>query len=197
MCLVYCKWWIRCPLPASAPLNDLDLLVSIANYPDKIVAEAAMKAVKRHLWYLTEEMVPLALFSPDLSNKKKDELSKYILKLNDESNNEKIVTNRHGTSFGKPNFPTIKEDYKQLSLLKFVGKDSLGFFKILGLEWDFLKCPSSMWPNIESFKIAEKVVNHIHVVNDAAERGVKIANDFLNSAKSEKNLSNNSSSCGE
>ena len=61
--LVYIKWWIRCALAASSGLVDLQLLADIGSYPDKTVATAAEGALHNHLWYLTEELAPLALFS--------------------------------------------------------------------------------------------------------------------------------------
>ena len=62
VCLVYAKWWIRCPLPAECGLTDLQLLKDIRSYPDNI-SSAAEKALHLHLWYLTEEQAPRALFS--------------------------------------------------------------------------------------------------------------------------------------
>ena len=183
--LVYCKWWIRCPLTASAPINDLELISEIENYPDEVISEAALKAVKHHLWYLAQEMVPLALFSNDLSCVKKDQISKAI-----QNHNAVTLTNRHGTSFGKPNFPVVSKNQKNRSLSMFVGPDSLGFFRILRLESEFLKYPSSEWSNRSSYQHAKKVVDAIQVVNDAAERGVKLASDYLDSAKIEENYQN-------
>lgn len=183
--LVYCKWWVRCPLSASAPINDLDLITALENYPDELISEAALKAVKRHLWYLTQEMVPLSLFSHELSNLKKNQLSKAILKSQNKNSDELI--NRHGTSYGKPNFPVISENKKNRTLVSFVGADSMGFFRILHLNSEFLKHPSSKWSEMESYKLAKRTVNSMLVVNDAAERGVKLANDFIDSAKIEKN----------
>ena len=62
VCLVYARWWISCPLPAECGLSDLQLLKDIRSYPDDI-STAAEKALHLHLWYLTEEQAPRALFS--------------------------------------------------------------------------------------------------------------------------------------
>lgn len=61
--IVYIPWWITCPVAADAPVNDLKLLTAILEYPNKVVSTSALNALKRHLWYLSEELVPLALFS--------------------------------------------------------------------------------------------------------------------------------------
>ena len=64
ICLVYVPWWVTCPLPADSPINDLTLLKTIRKYPDTVISTEAEKAMLNHCWYLTEELVPLALFSP-------------------------------------------------------------------------------------------------------------------------------------
>ena len=63
VCLVYIKWWIRCPLIAESGMVDLELLSDIRAYPDPVISEAAEKALRRHLWYLTEEFSPVCIFS--------------------------------------------------------------------------------------------------------------------------------------
>ena len=63
VCLVYAKWWIRCPLPAECGLVDLELLRAIRSFPDEVIALAAERAFLGHLWYLTQEQVPRCLFS--------------------------------------------------------------------------------------------------------------------------------------
>ena len=62
ICIIYAKWWIRCPLPAECGLTDLQLLQDIRTYPDDL-STAAEKALHLHLWYLTEEQAPRCLFS--------------------------------------------------------------------------------------------------------------------------------------
>ena len=49
VCLVYAKWWIRCPLPAECGLVDLELLRAIRSFPDEVIALAAERAFLGHL----------------------------------------------------------------------------------------------------------------------------------------------------
>ena len=66
--VVYCyvPWWLACPLPASAPMNDIKLISVLDKYKthNAQIATSALKALGDHkdMWYLTEELVPLALF---------------------------------------------------------------------------------------------------------------------------------------
>ena len=79
--LVYIPWWMKSPLVADAPFNDLKLLRSISNYAsiDEQRGAAAMKALSRHLWYLTEELVPLCLFSDEIDDCLKEAIATKIL----------------------------------------------------------------------------------------------------------------------
>ena len=63
--LIYSVWWMSCSSATDAPWNDLMLFHSLLRYADAHlqISKSAITAFKRHLWYLTEEMVPLALWS--------------------------------------------------------------------------------------------------------------------------------------
>jgi hypothetical protein len=63
--LIYSSWWLDCSSTADAPWNDLSLYRHLLRYAivNKEISQSAIKAFKRHLWYLTAEMAPLALFS--------------------------------------------------------------------------------------------------------------------------------------
>ena len=95
--------------------------------------------------------------------------------------------NRKGSGFGKPIFPSMSED-KVYNITDFIGPDSWGFFRILKLDTTFLHVEIGNWENEESYVKAKTIVSNLSVVNDAAERGVKLCSDFLSSAKKEENL---------
>ena len=52
---------------SASPLNDMSLIISLREYEsvDEVCAQEALKAFLSYLWYLTEEMVPLALYNHD------------------------------------------------------------------------------------------------------------------------------------
>ena len=68
----------------------------------------------------------------------------------------------------------------------YLGPDSIGFFTRLGLDLNFLEHDVDSWEELESYQEALKAVKHLKVVNDAAERGVKLTADFMGAAKKEK-----------
>ena len=52
------------------------------------------------------------------------------------------------------------------------------FFDILELPKTFLERPVETWKDDQTFKVACNTVNALTVVNDGAERGVKLIQDF-------------------
>ena len=60
------------------------------------------------------------------------------------------------------------------------------FFTTLGLDLNFLEHNVDSWEELSSYQEALKAVKHLKVVNDAAERGVKLTADFMGVAKKEE-----------
>ncbi|KAG0716138.1 hypothetical protein GWK47_010338 [Chionoecetes opilio] len=75
--LVYCKQWHEAPISVKAPLNDVLFLEILKTYPDQTVAKAAEQALRRHLWYVSEENAGLAFFDSriDVEEKKQMKLN--------------------------------------------------------------------------------------------------------------------------
>src|ERR1044072_9120316 len=70
---IYVQAWISCPVAADAPLNDLLLFRRLKQYSDIniVVSNAVMKKLQNHTWYLGAEMLPLSLFSHNVSVEEK------------------------------------------------------------------------------------------------------------------------------
>ena len=142
-----------------------------------MIAVAAIKCFGNHTWYLTEELVPLALFSNTINVDIKEKMVTKMLKLGEGG----LCTKRHGTGFGKPTFPMMPTKVTE-DLSRYVGIDSWSFFKIMKIKTDFLCKSLTDWESDDGYKKANLIVNSISVVNDAAERGVKLGYDFLGTA---------------
>ena len=93
------------------------------------------------------------------------------------------LTNRHGSGFGKSLPPQIPQEPNiATDLTQFEGTDLLAFFFLmLKLDLDFLSAPSSEWSFSKKYNSAKEVADAICVENDAAERGVKLCCDYINS----------------
>ena len=152
---------------------------------DKLVGNSALKAFRNHLWYLIEELVPLSLFSNEITY---DNKAKIIEAMKYFKSYPKFQS-RHGTGYGKPTFPKLR-DIKNISLQSFVGPDSHQFFSLLRISETFFIVKVEHWDNLEEYIKAQKIVSSLKIVNDAAERGVKLGSDFLGTAKIEDRYQN-------
>ncbi|KAF0767746.1 Uncharacterized protein FWK35_00009585, partial [Aphis craccivora] len=123
---------------------------------DDNISRVALHKFRDHLWYLIPEAVALAFFDKTVSNESK---RKMIIKLNFKTHsNEKI---------------------KQLSLNEseipeFVKKE-IEFFVS---NTEFLLNDPSDWSENLSFQNAFKTVSKLKTVNDTAERGIKLIEDY-------------------
>ena len=187
--IIYSSWWITCSHTADAPWNDLDLYKRLLAYDsvNSSVSQSAIKALKRHLWYLTEEMIPLALFSEIVPNTEKQSIAVKLLAVKPA---EEVISpsNRIGTSFGKPTFPD--NIMQSTSLADLVGPNSWFMMRILQIDHQFLKEGVENWAMCAAYQTSKSNITAINVVNDAAERAVKLSSDFLSSAKSESHYQN-------
>ena len=64
------------------------------------------------------------------------------------------------------------------------------FLKILRIPTDFLEKPSSTWKDNSSYLDGLEKTYSLKVCNDAAERSIKITQDFLSQSKDEDKLQN-------
>ena len=79
----------------------------------------------------------------------------------------------------------INEDF-----VRFVGLSSFKFLNIMRLDPGFLSLPVETGELDSSFNEAKLTVSNLVVVNDGAERGVKLCRYYINSRKQEGVLQN-------
>ena len=186
---IFCciPWWLTAPVSSAAPKNGRLLINSFLEYQEKdqVIASAALKSFERHLWYLTEELVPLSLFCSSVENSTKQAIAQKMLTIK----NDAVCAKRFGCGFGKPKFPSLPTN-PVTNLDIFIGEDSWSFFHILQLDSSFLCQSVGSWNKNETYLNAKLIVENIRVVNDAAERGVKLAQDFNDAAHNEKHYQN-------
>ncbi len=182
---IYSTWWMTCASVADAPWNDLQLVYKLIRYDEvnEHISASALRAFRRHFWYLTAEMVPLALFSDKVPDEIRRSMADKLLELKPEAEMSRPLQ-RFGTGFGKPKFP---EDINlNTSLVDLLSPDSWFIFHVLKLQPDFLTKDVQDWSKMDSYKASLDNLQAINIVNDGAERGIKLSNDFLSAAKGEK-----------
>ena len=189
--LVYSEWWMTCSSAVDAPWYDLQLVRKLLKYKtvNPNVAESALRAFKQHLWYLTGEMVPLALFSSVVPVSERRALADKLMSTGIQPATP--VTRplqRFGTEFGKPAFPS--DITESTTLADLVIPDSWYMMYILQLDTSFLADDVESWPSSAAYLTSAANVLALNVINDCAERGVKLSSDFLTTARSEQHYQN-------
>ena len=95
------------------------------------------------------------------------------------------ITKRVGLSYGrygKSYLPPVPNS--GTSLADRIGPDSFRCFTIMGLSYQFLYIPTSEW--VDNEEKMKEIVDNLQVINEAAERGLKLCHDFLYFAKDER-----------
>ncbi|KAI9553649.1 hypothetical protein GHT06_021574 [Daphnia sinensis] len=173
--------FLKSRLSTIAPALDIHylLLMKLYEKDDKSIAQAALKSILNHLWYLCEETVIFAVFDKKLSPFTRKSMV------------DKLLTFPRPESIpvGKPKFPAdlINKSNVSDSLLSCIGPRSWLLFFLLKIDeelCDWMKAPVECWQHMVGYQKIESFIKTLEVVNDCAERGVKLMTDF-------KDVSNN------
>jgi len=121
--------------------------------------------MRLHLLYLSEDLAALPLFSEDISNDDK-RVTVNALQREPFSDDVRLV---------EPNKVPV---FLNCSIAEFITQWSLNLFESLRLPQDFLATDVDTWTNCADYIAACKIVRALKVVNDCAEKAVKLANDF-------------------
>ncbi|KYM99630.1 hypothetical protein ALC62_09632, partial [Cyphomyrmex costatus] len=134
---------------------------------DHNISRIALHKFRNHLWYLSSETIALAFFDLTLPS---DLKQKMIDALNRESCDENIKR------------ILIKDEeiseFIQKGFEYFVSAETKNFFKRFDLDNQFLQTDPSTWSENTSFQKGLEIVNKLRVVNDTAERGVQLMENY-------------------
>ena len=163
--LIHLRAWITAPISAEAPLNDFKLMGQLLRYSNKAISDATSKKLGLHLWYLSEELVGLSLFDS---------------RIFPESKRMMLAAMNEVAPGHPPKRPRIESAafLGNRGLEQFCTINSKRLFGHLGLSKVFLCKDPSEWEDDNSFKMASQIVKCLAVVNDRAERGVALIQDF-------------------
>jgi hypothetical protein len=164
---LYIKAWFTAPMTCDAPYNDLCLLqhVELFDAIDSQIAEVALGKITGHMWYLSEDLAALSLFSDKVFA---DEKRQIVAALSTPVGNVDL----------RRVDPKSIKCFRERTLSQFVTKRSMNLFTALKLDQSFLSSDPDVWEARDDFKIAKQTVAAVHVVNDCAERAVKLATDY-------------------
>ena len=120
--------------------------------------------MKNHLWYLSEEVIALSFFDDQVNVETKKKMIEALDKTAEPEPPKKAHIDLNSI--------------QTLNLEDFVTSNTKSFFAISGLPSTFLNIPVEDWPTDESFCVSKNAVCNLKVVNDIAERGVKLIEDY-------------------
>lgn len=165
---LYIKVWFGCTNAISAPCQDLCFVKSSIEYAkmDPAVSATVLKKMQNHLWYLSEELVALAFFDPDVTFEEKRLM---IERMKSVDPIVKLVNDRSHLKLS---------DFHQYNLSDFVSEKTKHFFKRFDLSLEFLMYDPSTWETKFDFEEGWSFCKDLFVTNDTAERGVKFMKDY-------------------
>lgn len=119
------------------------------------------------MWYLSEELVCFSLFDDKVPISTKSAIVKSLTDEKDDVVQERRI---------KAELQV--EKLQEIDLMDFATYRSNNFLKILNLDNSFLQVEIESWPRNESFKKCKQICLHLKVVNDIAERGVALIQEY-------------------
>lgn len=184
---IYLKYFLEAPIAVKAPMNDLRLIKDLIKFEqvDRDCSKIVFDGLKKHFWYLSEQLAPLAFFDDDVPKPIKNEMRlNYFSKNSVLLNKKKFFVNRE----------TPISTFYSKQITDFITKGSKSFFEILQISDEFLSLDANLWENTASFVEAKATIAGLAVVNDSAERGVALAKFSNRTSKKEGFFQNRLSS---
>ncbi|KAG0714142.1 hypothetical protein GWK47_014691 [Chionoecetes opilio] len=165
VCLLYIKHWHEALIPEYAPKNNLELLQALNEYPDKEVCAEGTRALSRHLWYLSEDLIALAFFDDRVEDGEKKADAENLVR----PASKKALKRLEGKGLRVTNTTTLSG---------FVTSRSKRLFELLT---DRKEHPQ----NLLADEALKNRVRALKVVNDSAERAIALIKQFAGTVKDE------------
>jgi hypothetical protein len=189
---IYVKAWFRAPFAIEAPLQDLNLIKALLEYEkiNKKISQAALKKLKNHLWYLSSETVAFGLFDDRVPIDTKKRMALAMFEEGSEREEEKDEDHgeeedddegQESDALENENNRRNKLTYlpeKHQDLDSFVSNSSRKLLKRFKVDDNFLLTEPSEWNNDANYRKAREILSNLKVVNDVAERNIKLISDY-------------------
>lgn len=172
----YAEVWFTAPNAIKAPINDILFIKKLYNYKndDKKIAETALKKFINHLWYLSDECVIFSIFDNRVTIEQKRKMANKML-MNELEEYEEVgeVKKKHSLKIEDiPNF--IHQDLP----VDLITYKSINMFDRFNIQTNCLSLDPIYWEENEEYKKGKEIVESLKVVNDTAERHVKLMEEF-------------------
>ena len=135
---IYIPHFLMSSCGSDAAVKDLALHKKLRKFreDDEILAEEALKTLKRHLWYLSELTIPMAFFSDKVDEDIKSRLATKLKK----NKKDKVGSQK----LSKLKFPKILPN---TDLYDLATEEPLEFFSIIKVDSKWLEQPVDSWDN--------------------------------------------------
>lgn len=171
--ICYAPWFLKSYMSDTATANDLMAYKSSYDIADEYpnLGAALTKSMGRHSWYLTEQLVVLAIADEDVEKDTKIQMIQKLLSVEKPANFDQK----------KPKLPEL---CRSTELIDLIGPESWILFHLTDTPREELE----MWisdfktPSYEAFKA---FVKNLVFVNDCSERNIRLIQDFVHMYKSE------------
>lgn len=173
--LLYARAWLQAPLAGDAPANDLRLYRELVSYKrvDKSAAEAALRVLRRHVWYLRPQLVVFSLFSKETTLTEKAAIS------------VKLLVTPRTDDFDSSEVESALLLDETTVLADLVDDSSWLLFEVASVGHEWLQKPPTEWNQDAGYNIMKGFVETVKVTNDVAERGIALLKDFAGKTKTE------------
>ena len=163
---VYLQSWFTSYLLYSAASSDLDLYKRLEKFAKihKKLSTVGAKVLQRHTWYLSEELIPISLFDPNLPDvvTDVDSIAQKISRLPDGD-----------LPIEKPTLPRIG---KTSVITDFVGPRSTVLFKLIDVPHSILSQPD--WRHQPGVIRVREALQNQSTTYDSCERALSLATSF-------------------
>ncbi|CAH0392261.1 unnamed protein product [Bemisia tabaci] len=165
---VYTKTRFTSTRSVKAPQHDIEFLQILSNYRkiDPVISVATLSNLTSHLWYPIPEAAAFSFFDRDISVECKRKMVTALSEENPLEDGEKKTKLRSA------------EDISGKDVSNFISCSSYRFFERFHLSSNFLKEDPSTWLANPQYLKNREIVKKIKVVNDTAERGVKLFEEY-------------------
>ena len=180
--IFFSRWFLKCSVAPIAPYQSLLSFSQMINFSqfDLGLAFTVLESMNRHTWYLTQQWVVVSLADDSCPARERKAVAKAL-------HNQPRADHFEP---GKPDLPAEfwPENGKPPSLASFVGPKSWllpNLLRLSSADMEWLQLAVQQWPLISGYKKFSALVSKMTVVNDPAECGVKLVQDFVNTSQSE------------
>lgn len=175
---VYVRAWFLSSEAIKAPYHDFLFMQQLINYQDidPEISKVTAKKFSKHLWYLVPETVVLSLFDDNVPTVVKARMAQIMLEADKSEEEEEDKNQLKRYILQQKDFSS----FTNIEFSSFVTPSSKNFFTRFSLSTDFLDKDPSTWKDDLGYKRAIEKLETTVVVNDVAERGVKLIQDYNN-----------------